>query len=201
MSDEDDVFDEFEEDVGEREGDPFDALDAPEDIEEDDGELDEPVWEADERTDESDASKADDDAAVETREEPSIAGPETDRIDPEASAPRSEKPAEQEQRTGDPFEAAEQAFEEMDVAELDADDVWESLSAAQARGSVTESDGRTYAEVSKHSYCEHCEFFSAPPEVSCAHDGTQILEFLDMETVRVVDCPVVDERRELERQQ
>lgn len=101
-------------------------------------------------------------------------------------------------RTGDPFESAESAFEEMDVGDLDPDQVWQELDEAEARGSVSEVRERIYAEVSKHAYCEGCKWFSGPPEVSCSHEGTEILEFVDMETVRVVDCPIVEERRQLQ---
>lgn len=105
------------------------------------------------------------------------------------------------QRKGDPFEGADSAFEEMDVESLDPDQVWEGLESAEARGSVGDASERTYAEVSKHSFCEQCEYFSEPPNVSCAHEGTEIVEFLDMETVRVVDCPIVADRRELEQEE
>jgi hypothetical protein len=99
-----------------------------------------------------------------------------------------------EQREGDPFE---DVFEEMDVGEIDPDTVWESIAAAESEGPVSRQTDSLYAEVSKHSYCEQCEFFSDPPDVHCSHDGTEILEFLDHETVRVVDCPIVAERKEL----
>jgi hypothetical protein len=105
-----------------------------------------------------------------------------------------------EQREGDPFEDAESAFERMDIQELDPDEVWESLADAQQRGSVAEMEERSYAEVSKHSFCEQCEYFSAPPDVRCNHEGTEILEFVDMESVRVVDCPVVAERKRLQQE-
>jgi len=101
-------------------------------------------------------------------------------------------------REGDPFEDATSAFERMDVGDVDPDSVWESLDEARMRGSVSERQGRTYAEVSKHRFCEQCEYLSDPPSIECAHEGTEIVEFLDMETVRVVDCPVVAERRDLE---
>jgi len=104
------------------------------------------------------------------------------------------------ERAGDPFESMEDVFEQREIAEIDPDVVWEELTAVKARGSVTETGERTYAEVSKHSYCEHCEWFTEPPEVRCTHEGTEILEFLDMETVRLVDCPVVAERREIEKE-
>ncbi|MHC3437373.1 hypothetical protein ACYJ1Y_04540 [Natrialbaceae archaeon A-gly3] len=45
-------------------------------------------------------------------------------------------------------------------------------------------------------YCRRCEHFSAPPEVACENEGTEIVELVDLETFRVIDCPVVlnDER-------
>lgn len=102
------------------------------------------------------------------------------------------------QREGDPFDSFGDAFEEMDVDKLDPDVVWQELASAESRGSVGDAKERTYAEVSKHSYCEGCQHFSPPPNVSCGHEGTEIVEFLDMETVRLVDCPVVTEREDLE---
>ncbi len=94
---------------------------------------------------------------------------------------------------GDPF-GDEEVFERQEVGEVDPDEVWEALEATERVGS---EEGRRYAEVSKHTYCEHCEWFSEPPEVSCTHEGTEIVEFLDMETVRLLNCPVVEERRAL----
>lgn len=101
---------------------------------------------------------------------------------------------------GDPF-GESGPFRSGESREGDAESVWEDLSAAQLRGSVTELEGSTYAEVSKHSYCERCEYFSEPPEISCSHEGTEIVEFVDMETVRLVDCPIVAERRALRREE
>lgn len=100
----------------------------------------------------------------------------------------------------DPFSEAGPDFAEFDLGDVDEDAVWETLSAAQARGSVADVRDSTYAEVSKHRYCESCRYFTGPPEASCTHEGTEILEFVDMETVRVVDCPIVAERRRLERE-
>jgi hypothetical protein len=94
---------------------------------------------------------------------------------------------------GDPFEE-EGVFERQEVGEVDPDEVWEALEATEGPG---DEEGRRYAEVSKHTYCEGCEWFSDPPEVSCTHEGTEIVEFLDMETVRLLNCPVVAERRAL----
>jgi hypothetical protein len=101
-------------------------------------------------------------------------------------------------REGDPFEEGGSLFEERDTESIDPDTVWQELASADSQGATGDAYERTFAEVSKHSYCEQCEHFSGPPEVACTHEGTDIVEFLDMETVRVVDCPIVAERKELE---
>lgn len=92
----------------------------------------------------------------------------------------------------DPFEA----FESSDVDEVDPDDIWERLSQAEDDEHVS-FDEKVYYEVSKHRFCERCEYFSGPPETACTFEGADIVEFLDMETVRLVNCPVVAEQREL----
>jgi len=94
---------------------------------------------------------------------------------------------------GDPFDGTENVF-----AGAESDDgVWERMDDARD-AQVQQVPGRRYVEVSKHSYCEQCEYFSSPIEISCSHEGTEILEFTDMETVRVINCPVVEERRALQ---
>jgi hypothetical protein len=98
-------------------------------------------------------------------------------------------------READPFE---RLGERAETVEADRDaELWEALSRSEA-GPETERQGqRRFAEVSKHSYCERCEYFSNPPDVACSHEGTDIIEFVDSETVRVADCPIVAEREEL----
>jgi len=91
----------------------------------------------------------------------------------------------------DPFET----FESVDVGGVDADEVWSSLSSVD--DTAAEFDERVYYEVSKHRFCEQCPNFSGPPEARCAVDGTEIVEFVDMETVRLVNCPVVAEQEDL----
>jgi hypothetical protein len=93
---------------------------------------------------------------------------------------------------GDPFEA----FESPDVDEIDPDEIWERLSRTEGEDHVS-FDEKVYYEVSKHRFCEQCEYFSAPPETACTYEGADIVEFLDMDTVRLVNCPVVKEYREL----
>jgi hypothetical protein len=193
MSDEDDPFEGFEAAVDDREGDPFESLDAPEGESSDTDGDDEAVWapgREEQLGGEPTATASDDRTEPTPGGEPAPTEPDAGGV--ETTVPPGESDGEPfgevERDESDPFESAERAFEEMNVDDLDVDDVWET-------------QGRTYAEVSKHSFCEGCEYFSAPPDVACGHDGTEILEFVDLETVRVVDCPVVAERRELEERQ
>lgn len=98
-------------------------------------------------------------------------------------------------RDGDPFESLDTR---SGVEDPDADaELWESLTRQETEPEIERRGQRRYAEVSKHSYCERCEYFSSPPDVSCSHEGTDIIEFVDSETVRLADCPVVAEREAL----
>jgi hypothetical protein len=101
----------------------------------------------------------------------------------------------------------EELFEEMDVAEVDADAVWESVVADESSpdldadvsdtpGGVqfhadVEPDEGDGSVVPKDDYCESCAFFTAPPEVACEYDGSSIVEVVDTERFRVRGCPVV----------
>lgn len=98
-------------------------------------------------------------------------------------------------RDGDPFADLQDGEESM----FD-DAIWEDLSEDPTAETVSEQQGnRRLSEVSKHSFCEQCEYFTGPPEIACTNEGTDILAFLDMETVRVADCPVVEEREEIQQ--
>ncbi|MBV0900745.1 hypothetical protein [Haloarcula salina] len=98
----------------------------------------------------------------------------------------------------DPFGDTEGAFERVDVDHLDADKVWAEITGD---GEDADASEDRYAEVSKHRYCEQCEHFSEPPNARCTNEGTELVEFLDMETVRLRDCPVVAEQHDLESEQ
>ena len=99
----------------------------------------------------------------------------------------------------DPFGTGQGVFEQVDAGSVDADEVWDSITDDGDGGhGLVVPDGSRYAEVSKHAFCEQCEHFSEPPDVHCSREGTEIIEFLDMETVRLLDCPVVADREELE---
>lgn len=218
MSDDEDPFEELDEAVEDRDGDPFDNLGYPD---------------QEGPEEESPADEAEDSPEDTSGEEWSkLTSPDDEFVDsPSASEPEGPDESESAEHTpgdtsemefgigrresegtpdapslgdigtreGDPFESVQGAFEQMDTGGMNPDAVWQNLASAESRGSVGDVRERSYAEVSKHSYCEQCEHFSEPPDVHCTHEGTDIIEFLDMETVRVVDCPIVAEREELER--
>lgn len=101
------------------------------------------------------------------------------------------------ERAGDPFEELTgESVGSEDSARPDSD-LWEELSRSEVEPETETHGQRRFAEVSKHTYCERCEHFSEPPEIACAHEGTDIIEFVDFETVRVADCPIVAEREQL----
>jgi len=208
--DERDPFEELDPD-DDREGDPFERLGSgPDDA---DGSADArqpPVdsWPGSESSDEpaDDASESgpsasgDDDllSAVDTEEFRSDSATESDSP-PSGSSPDPDDPfSGMDERGEDPFGSGESAFERVDVGHIDADKVWAEIAADDDSEATPES---RYAEVSKHRYCEQCEHFSAPPNAHCTNEGTEIMEFLDMETVRLLDCPVVAEQHEIEDEQ
>lgn len=98
-----------------------------------------------------------------------------------------------------PFDGDGSAFERVDTGGADPDRVWESITDGDDADDPAVPDDGRYTDVSKHRFCERCEHFSPPPEVSCGHHAAEIIEFLDVETVRLLDCPVVAERDALER--
>jgi len=92
----------------------------------------------------------------------------------------------------------DEAFEDVDVA-VDSEAVWERLAGDDTEGAAAEAaSGSGERVVDKRSFCHRCKFFSEPPDISCAHEGTEIIELADVERFRVRDCPVVAERDRLE---
>ena len=101
---------------------------------------------------------------------------------------------------GSPFDGESSVFERVDTGRADPDSVWAALTDDADEATAPDASDRSrYSEVSKHRYCERCEYFSAPPAVACAHESAEIIEFRDGETVRLLNCPVVAEREALER--
>ncbi|WP_458189286.1 hypothetical protein [Haladaptatus sp. NG-WS-4] len=125
----------------------------------------------------------------------------TDDGDERRSAEQQDEPladlaAEVETRRNRDREAFEDAFTEVDVEDVDADDLWHDLLAedsgelvvaAPREESANDRDVRTIPK----STCHSCPHFGDPPKLDCTHDGTDIVAMVDTEHFRVADCPMV----------
>ncbi|WP_121822430.1 hypothetical protein [Halostella salina] len=106
-----------------------------------------------------------------------------------------------ERRTERASATESELFTEQSAESIDSDRLWEQVTGADDAtppddaGNAPQRDERV---VSKRSYCQGCEHFSAPPDVRCDHAGTEILEVVDLDRFRVVDCPVVREEELLD---
>ena len=157
-----------------------------------------------------DWAEIEDRSGIATRDDESVPAPADEGGQ---SAPEA---AEQPPAAEDALKDTEEPFEEMDTDSVGADEVWADVAdeegseeavaemeIADEEGSEEASDEEAaeaadIAEVSKHAYCETCEHFSRAPEIHCMHEGTEILDFTDMGSVRVANCPIVAEREGLE---
>lgn len=104
--------------------------------------------------------------------------------------------AERRERAAD--QSDDDLFSEESVPEIDTDVVWDRLDEegpSELPGDVEQE----FRVIEKRSYCEQCPYFSEPPDVQCTHDGTEILELVDMDSFRVVNCPKVREDERLEQ--
>jgi hypothetical protein len=103
-------------------------------------------------------------------------------------------------------DAGDDPFEEMDVADVDTDAVWDAVLDEETDAAGTDAvagtgpaavaaDAETAAGddqvVDKAEFCESCRFFTAPPTVACSYEGSEIVEVVDTERFRVRNCPVV----------
>ncbi|WP_276298875.1 hypothetical protein [Halorussus lipolyticus] len=112
------------------------------------------------------------------------------------------------------------AFESVEVGELDGEKLWEQLAddgdgpavtvppeeaqsettasgdstaaptAASVGGDRTADGDRDVRTIPKDT-CHGCPHFGDPPEVACTHEGTAILAMPDTDHFRVADCPMV----------
>ncbi|WP_348607792.1 hypothetical protein [Halobaculum rarum] len=102
-------------------------------------------------------------------------------------------------------------FEEVNVGDIDTEKLWESLDAGgtdrsdadglgqydppeEAARRVEETATRNVRPeyvLDKREYCQRCPYLSAPPDVTCGHEDTDILEVVDGEHFRVRGCPMV----------
>lgn len=87
-------------------------------------------------------------------------------------------------------------FETVEVGGVDEEALWEQVTTEE--GFAVEAPEDREDVVEKSAYCEQCEFFTGPPRTRCTHEGTQILEMVDLEQFRVRNCPVVLEEEALE---
>lgn len=134
--------------------------------------------------------------------------------EPEPGAPADDPFAELDADAGDAT-TEEDLFESMGSGDVGEEDVWAALDEgtsvgadatefddagggavgdAGAPGAGTPGAAATGDErvVDKRSYCQRCPHFSAPPETSCGHEGTEIVESVDFSRFRVRDCPMID---------
>jgi hypothetical protein len=114
-------------------------------------------------------------------------------------------------------------FEEMSAGDVDGEAVWESLSDSSEEAGAAdvvdpaaapdeagperedvEAVPRGEADAARpdhvvpaRSFCEQCRHFSEPPAVACTHEGTDIVELVDLDRFRVRGCPVVEERADV----
>lgn len=106
--------------------------------------------------------------------------------------------AEAEAATEDPID--DDLFDREPVTEIDSDRLWERLESDEPTETLFDEGGREEREIDAHRYCQQCEYFANPPVVECTHEGTEILDVPAHGRFRVVDCPVILEEEELERQ-
>ena len=113
---------------------------------------------------------------------------------------------ERRRKTGDGADA----FESVDVGELDGGKLWEQLAeggdgppvsvAPEATDGATDpatepADDRDVRTIPKET-CHGCPHFGDPPELACTHEGTSILAMPDTDHFRVADCPITVEGEE-----
>lgn len=92
-------------------------------------------------------------------------------------------------------EPEDDLFTEEVVPDLDAEVVWEELEADSDEPlGGTDAGVRT---IPKAVYCQQCEYFEEPPAMACTHEGTDILELVDMEHLKVQNCPIIARDEEL----
>lgn len=96
----------------------------------------------------------------------------------------------------------ERAFEDVAVEEADTEALWEDLESGSLETPVEEADveaDESAYVVEKREYCQRCQYFSEPPDVSCGYEGSEIAEVEDTERFRVTGCPIVEGVEDLQR--
>ncbi|WP_231185188.1 hypothetical protein [Haladaptatus sp. DYF46] len=101
-----------------------------------------------------------------------------------------------EERRNRKSERVDDAFEEVDVGDVDTDELWDDL-LNEDGGELVVSvpreagwDDRDVRTIPKTT-CHGCPHVGNPPDLRCTHEGTDILSMPDVEHFRVADCPMV----------
>jgi hypothetical protein len=153
-----------------------------------------------------DAAEADDGTEPSDNGDGGTAGDDSqsagDGDDPRADAPLSELAAEV-AADADAVDPEESPFEAVDTGEIDPAEAWERLESDEGfeqpepdAGVEAVDEPATDAPehvVDKRQYCQQCPYLSSPPEISCGHEGTEILEVRDGDSFRVRNCPMIGE--------
>lgn len=147
------------------------------------------------------------------------AGPDVPDVDPNLSstggereaAPMSDLAAEVSEE--DLAGTDDDLFEQKQKPEVDREELWRQVTDeetaqrvvektdvddAQTRRSDSDETDDVVRVVEKSAYCHACPFVSEPPDIHCTHEGTEILEAVDMQHFRVRNCPIAEENEELE---
>jgi hypothetical protein len=94
-------------------------------------------------------------------------------------------------------ELFEEQFTEGESGEFDSEAVWDRIDETDT-GEEEETAADEHV-VSARNFCAQCEHAAEPPEVHCTYEGSQIVEFVDKSNVRVRNCPIVAQRRQIGR--
>jgi hypothetical protein len=86
-------------------------------------------------------------------------------------------------------------FEEMSAESetegIDEEWVWDELEGGSPGGA---GSGEEHI-VPTRAFCAQCEHVADPPEVQCTYEGSEIIELVDKDNVRVRGCPIVEQRQ------
>ena len=155
-----------------------------------------------ESTDDATPDSADDptadDATADSPDDPAADSSDDATADVPLSELASEVAAD-----ADAVDPEESPFETVDTADIDPEEAWERLEADEGFQppeseptaepvEETEADAPEHV-VDKRQYCQQCPYLSSPPELSCDHEGTEIVEVRDSDNFRVRNCPMIGE--------
>jgi hypothetical protein len=136
-----------------------------------------------------------------TEDDVEVPGPTEDGADDDEPPLEGLAEAARERRHADGDDDLMDAFDEVEVEDVDQEALWEQLEDDRFESTVDEPKDSTERDVqviSKRNYCMRCQYFSAPPEVRCTHERGEIREVVDSQQFEVADCPILRGEEELE---